>query len=655
MAFNTALERLYMSATVPPTLESYLIIDPADPYSVLTQVPQTRIFVPQASLQAYAAHEWWSQYILIGGTEEHTLAVSTTRVGTLGQAILGQGIVYAAVNHLSVSGPLNSDDIYLIRDSLKNLFTLDLSQAAITTLPSGAFQLCRFSSIVLPSTLRDMGSSAFVGCQNLQELEVPEGVLCADNLVSNCQQLKRLDLPSTLVSAQRLLSAYNFDETQNYECTITCRSFFPPKTGGIAVFTFGTADVRLQVPAVSASAYASAAGWKELSQHATVDAPALISVVGQHELSTDGLPADYRPSLSLIQQGNYGGYGANNTFGQLTVMGSKLLDLSTFTAYTDLYSDRAYTGRYGCKLMVNAPMTAEHVRLDFDMSENRWYFLSFPFDVKLRDVLTASNIEHWVVRSYSSANRAAMRGSQWQDVPFNGTLEARRGYAWMVSAGSAPDDNGHSDLRVSVEATGNVNQLFAQGDVSIPLSDYASTYEHNASWNFVGNPYPCYYRIGSLQQTMPITVWRGNYSYEQYRTYSPLDDADHELHPYEAFFVQKPPSASTLTFAAVGLRTFSEQPYTISLSEPLPLPVVLEDRLTGIATDLTADSYTFTSRPGRDDVRFVLLVGLAATGIQSVAMPSQQAGHPAINLLGQPVADGYRGIIISNGKITIKR
>ncbi len=263
MAFNTALERLYMSATVPPTLESYLIIDPADPYSVLTQVPQTRIFVPQASLQAYAAHEWWSQYILIGGTEEHTLAVSTTRVGTLGQAILGQGIVYAAVNHLSVSGPLNSDDIYLIRDSLKNLFTLDLSQAAITTLPSGAFQLCRFSSIVLPSTLRDMGSSAFVGCQNLQELEVPEGVLCADNLVSNCQQLKRLDLPSTLVSAQRLLSAYNFDETQNYECTITCRSFFPPKTGGIAVFTFGTADVRLQVPAVSASAYASAAGWKE--------------------------------------------------------------------------------------------------------------------------------------------------------------------------------------------------------------------------------------------------------------------------------------------------------------------------------------------------------------------------------------------------------
>ena len=313
MAFNTALERLYMSATVPPTLESYLIIDPADPYSVLTQVPQTRIFVPQASLQAYAAHEWWSQYILIGGTEEHTLAVSTTRVGTLGQAILGQGIVYAAVNHLSVSGPLNSDDIYLIRDSLKNLFTLDLSQAAITTLPSGAFQLCRFSSIVLPSTLRDMGSSAFVGCQNLQELEVPEGVLCADNLVSNCQQLKRLDLPSTLVSAQRVLSAYNFDETQNYECTITCRSFFPPKTGGIAVFTFGTADVRLQVPAVSASAYASAAGWKELSQHATVDAPALISVVGQHELSTDGLPADYRPSLSLIQQGNYGGYGANNT------------------------------------------------------------------------------------------------------------------------------------------------------------------------------------------------------------------------------------------------------------------------------------------------------------------------------------------------------
>ncbi len=745
LVFGGGMQRLYLSATTPPELYGYLAVNPNN-----YQFPLIRVYVPKGSLNAYLAHEWWAQHAIIDGDEEQTFTVATTAPGMLRQAIASQGVPLKGVNHLVVSGPLNGDDIFMIRDSLTNLFTLDMSQAVIRKLPKEAFSGCRFSSIQLPGTLLDMSGSAFIGCPNLEELVIPEGVLCVDNLVSNCNNLRSLDLPSTLVSAQRFLSVYNLaDDGSTYSCTVTCRAFFPPKTGTYAVFSYGQTDIKVRVPAMSQQAYASAAGWKSLAQEPSALTPASITVVGSQELSTDGLSAAFTPDLSLAQYGSYGSYSASNAFGLLTVKGSKPLNVGTFTAYTDMASDRSYDGRYGGELIAEAPMTAKSVRLDFDLDENWWYFISFPFDVKVSSIKTDADIQHWVIRSYSGQNRAAMRGAQWMDVPYNGTLEAHRGYIWQVSTGNY--DGSREDLRISVEATpSTMGNLFAQEDVSIALADYASTYEHNAGWNLIGNPYPCYYRIGALKQKVPITVKTTGYGYEQYRTYSPQDDANRELHPYEAFFVQKPADVSALVFGKEGRVAFAgsharataptggdnrrlinlvltahemtdhtrivlnaaaktgyeracdaakffgseqvPQLYSFIGSEPCALnerpeadgtvrlgvrtdaPVLctiamettsslgegqtgalLEDRMTGTLTDLTAAAYTFQSTPGRDDSRFVLHVGAAAiTGVNDVAVPQQPAHRPAVNLQGQPIGGSYKGIVIENGKLTIK-
>lgn len=762
LVFSGTIERLYLSASVPPALDYYLAVDPAT-----FTFPVVHIYVPQGSSEAYMANEWWAQHIILDGDGEKQVSVTTSRGGMLKETLQGQLMNYRSVNHLTVNGPLNDEDIQLIRDSLTNLLSLDMSGAIIRKLPKEAFRGCRFKSIQLPGTLRDMGNTAFGNCPFIEELVIPEGVENVDNMVSLCPKLQRIDLPSTVLSAQRVLSAYSFDEAQTYSCTITCRALFPPKAGSYAVFTYGTTDIKLRVPAISASAYASAAGWKDLSQETISDLPAQIAVVGKRELSTDNLPADYRPNIGLVQFGSYGSYGANDAFGLLRVTGSKPLNVETFSAFTDLYSDRNYNGRYGCELLNDAPLSAQRIRLDLNMSEDWWYFLSFPFDVKVSDITTDPDIEHWIIRSYSGANRAAMRGEQWLDVPYSGTLEARRGYIWQVTTGKV-SDYGRSNLRVSFEATGNtINNMFAREDVSIPLSDFSSTYEHNAGWNLVGNPYPCYYRIGGLKQTMPITVWEGRYAYEQYRTYSPIDDANRELHPYEAFFVQKPAGTAALIFGAegrqafnsnntrtdirvpssspagenerrlinltltadvgsdlqtltdytrvvlnpeakagyererdaakffsqseqvpqlytfigsescainerpeadgtvrLGVRTGSEQRCTISLDDRLTESLLLEDRTTGILTDLTTGSYTFTSRAGRDDSRFVLYVGAAATGISQL-QPTKLIPQTTFNLQGQPVSDNYKGIVIErsaeghlqgkNGKLIIKR
>ena len=750
LVFSGTIERLYLSATVPPALDYYLAVDPAT-----FTFPLVRVYVPKGSLEAYLANEWWAQHVILDGGEERTLSATTERAGTLASTIRAQGVNFKGINHLIVAGPLNDDDILLVRDSITNIFTLDLSQAAIRKLPKEAFQGCRFSSIQLPATLRDMGNSAFGVCPNLEELVVPEGVLCADNLVYSCPKLRSIDLHSTLVSADRVLNSYNFDETQTYQCTVTCRSFFPPKAGIYAVFSYGSVDVKVRVPAIAQQDYATASGWKDLTIETFDEMPASISVVGQRELSTDGLPAGYSPNLHLEQFGNYGSYSDNNAFGLLTVKCSKTLNVGEFTAYTDLYDDRYYSGRYGCELIAEAPMTAQSVRIDFDMGEGDWYYLSFPFDVKVSDIKTDADIQHWVIRSYSGANRAAMRGQQWQDMPYASTLEARRGYIWQVATSNDPDSYYRDNLRISVEATTNtIGNMFAHEDVSIPLADYASTYEHNAGWNFIGNPYPCYYRIGALKQTMPVTVKGNRYGYDQYRTYSPVDDINKVLHPYEAFFVQKPAGVDALVFGAEGrvafnssnarlsalggfsagngnrqvinlvltandiednarvvlnpdakagyererdaVKFFSQseqvpQLYTFIGSEPCAInerteadgrvmlgvrtssattcvlsvdlrpstpnlsPLMLEDRLTGTLTDLTKAAYTFTSRPGRDDQRFVLHVGASATSISDIHPSSFPSQSSTFNLQGQPVSNSYKGFVIENGKLTIKR
>ena len=750
LVFGGKIQRLHMAAAVPPELTYYLAVD----ISTYT-FPMVRVYVPKGSRNAYLANEWWAQHAIIDGEEEQQVTVTTTAVGMLKQVINAQGIPLKGVNHLVVSGPLNEDDIRIISDSLTNLFTLDMSQAIIRKLPKEAFSGCRFSSIKLPGTLQDMSGSAFVSCSNLEELVIPEGVLNADNLVSNCPKLRLLDLPSTLLSAKRFLSSYNFnDDGSTYSCTVTCRAFFPPKAGSYAVFTYGNVDIKVRVPAVSASAYASASGWKDLTQETFSEMPTNITVLGQQELNTDDLPSGYSPNIRLSQFGDYGGYGDNDAFGLLTVKGSKALNVGAFTAFTDLHDDRNYTGRYGCELLTETPMTAQSVHLDFVMSEDWWYFLSFPFDVKVSDIVTDKDIRHWVIRSYSGKNRAAMRGEQWIDVPYSSTLEANRGYIWQVSTGNDGEYN-RSDLSISVAATANtINNMFAHEDVSIPLSEYASTYEHNASWNLVGNPYPCYYHIGGLKQKMPITVWSGRmWEYDQYRTYSPVDDANKELHPYEAFFLQKPANASALVFGAegrvafgsnarayapsgfaagnsnrqvinltltandmedytrvvlnhdakigyelecdaakffsqseqvpqlytfigtepcainerpegdgmvrMGVRTAAATTCVLSMESLVPtdatLPIMLADQLTGTLTDLSREAYTFLSVPGRDDNRFALYVGAAATGILSVVGTQQQTVFPTMNLQGQPVGSDYKGIVIENGKLTIKR
>ena len=62
-----------------------------------------------------------------------------------------------------------------------------------------AFEQYGFSNIVLPSSLKTIGDSAFLSCSNLNNLTIPEGVETLNaNIVMDCKKIKSLTIPNTV-------------------------------------------------------------------------------------------------------------------------------------------------------------------------------------------------------------------------------------------------------------------------------------------------------------------------------------------------------------------------------------------------------------------------------------------------------------------------
>jgi M6 family metalloprotease-like protein len=184
---------------------------------------------------------------------------------------------------------------------------------------------------------------------------------------------------------------------------------------------------------------------------------------------------------------------------------------------------------------------AENVSLRLELWGNTWYYLSFPFDVKIADIQIDPGAS-FVFRKYDGDMRATVGfGNSWQNV--SDTLHAGVGYAFRCN---------QDVYNLILPAAGESGQnLFASASQVIPLQEYASGYASDKSWNLTGNPYPSYFDFRGIEFTAPITVWRNDNYYYGYVAYSPVDD-EYVLSPFEAFFVQKPNDLDVITFSPEG-------------------------------------------------------------------------------------------------------
>lgn len=625
------------------------------------------IYVPEGSGEAYRNAGIWNNYVIVAG-EGVTLDITLTEAGTLGEQILAQVEYLSDVNNLKVSGSINDDDLYNIKNRMTSLVNLDLSGVEreslqnnlfsdkrtlrTVVLPSGLrwiademFRNCTMlEDLILPGTLESIGGDAFYNCDNLRNISIPEGVTeMLDDAFYDCDALEEVSLPSTLSSINgytfygcnklknvsfteglKTISYRAFDNCTSldnvklpstletigvfafqqctslknislneglttisdrafYSCTslkeivlpstvtsidnafcycnnlkkVTCLSLLPPylynNYNNNSPFGSTSMEGRtLYAPALTLNKYKLVIGWDNFPVIEGINVmPENIYIYDAQSLTwPDGLAVAYKPNVTLGTTYKEPGY---YSYGSLQVEGNATVSVGNFNMAYDpeyYYHYSNYSTCYSA-LVNEAAVRADSISIILDIMTNSWYFLSFPFDVKVADIAPAYDNTNFVIRKYSGEARANGDFSNtWQNMTIDSVLHAGKGYIWQCNR---YDNNGsyQSMCRFVVSAMNNTNKnnIFANDDVNITLDEYLSEFGHNRSWNLAGNPYPCFYDTRFMNFTAPITVWSESNS--TYTAYSPMDD-EFILRPGEAFFVQRPVDTDGILFTATG-------------------------------------------------------------------------------------------------------
>ena len=407
---------------------------------------------------------------------------------------------------------------------------------SLTLLGASAFKGCTaLKTITLPDALTSLGTYAFNGCTALEKAEIGMGITSVPQyLFSGCTALKEVKLSPKTTTIQ----SYAFQNCAGltefhlppYLTTIQSNAFsgcsnlkeiyaYMPDVPAIAASTFSNyLTSTLYAPGFLFDAYYYDNGWRKFLEVLKCDLRPgdyeafytnkdLYFKEGEERITHD------RPIVELGNQGSIIVEGENQEF--------TTVDMLRGTTSSSLIGDDN--------------IVMDELRVKIEVSANRWYFLCFPYDVTISEC-TYPGKYAW--RYYDGALRAANGTGGWQKIEGD-VLKAGVGYIFQSNT------------------AGNLIVKFAEpefgGDRPTALTAHTSTNAANASWNFVGNPYTCYYNLISDDFASPITVWNGT----TYVAYRPGDDNYH-LQPYEAFFVQKTEDASAIDFKAEGRETYSQ-------------------------------------------------------------------------------------------------
>ena len=459
-----------------------------------------------------------------------------------------------------------------------------------TSIGYRAFANSGLTSIEINKGVKTIGGEAFQNCQNLTNLTLVKGLECIDSWAfSDCYNLRKLVLPTTLKRIE--------DGAFSNCSSLTDIDFAEGLTniGGSAFQSCGSLkDLHLptSLKRIEDNAFRYCSGLTE------VHVPSMITEIGDYAFKNCGLKAVYAYTITPVQINqntfDYKGvdlYAPDNSFYAyyINTQWGQFQDVKEFPAkYTSWYTPRnvdvqIYTDKpiqneddsnpadgnmepgsglifigdgqqlvkdlimnwqHGTNypaLIANNELSVEELKFIMNVYPGRWYFFSFPFDVKLKDI---QHDGKWVWRYYDGETRAANGTGGWKDVT-DEWLKANVGYIFQC--------NTEGDLELPIKAPDFTE---AEDDKDIPLQSYESVNAQDASWNFIGNPQTSYYGLENLEDfNAPVTVW--DQENQTYTAVMPGDD-DYDFHPFEAFFVQTPTGSSDMTFESNKRETFAQ-------------------------------------------------------------------------------------------------
>lgn len=509
-----------------------------------------------------------------------------------------------------------------------NLSKVTLNEGLVN-ISDKAFYQTAIDTLNCPSTLRSIRNSAFARCNNLRQINLNEGLTRIESGALANNKATEIVLPSSL----EYCAGGAF-----YDCdslvTIEARSVMPPNTDGNCPLS-GTDLTKavLYVPVWSLSEYQLAPGWNQFYTFRTSDfMPQYVKVNKDFYFTLrDELDPDYRPDIELTVTNNKITDSQGNDdyqHGNLTISGrSKLavndfsMVLSPFTKYIyeggyyDYYSNESYRYLRPTSLIVKGEMRAENVTINLWNATNRWQFVSFPFDVKVSDIVPVDSTTSWVIRGHSGAERAAGNAAAvWQNLSADDVLQASKGYIMQCFKPNDKNGNNYYAAQFTVRpltTTVNRQQIFNADNRTVALEEHLAEFEHNRSWNLIGNPYPSYFDTRFLDFGAPFMVWNSNN--QNYEAYSPVDDS-YILAPAEAFFVQRPVDQESITFLKDG-RQNDRYARTLVEEEPASAPQRIRaayDSNTHTAAQRTVFNITL-AKDGQQADRTRVVINEAAT------------------------------------------
>mgnify|MGYP003293015244 CR=1 FL=1 len=568
-------------------------------------------FIPSGMYEAYAADENWGAYnkqIISADMLELRTVEVTAKVGVsaIDEQIGEANRLYVA--NLKVKGTINDYDLFAIRSKYIHLLDLDLSEAYLVPAGDGfeyytgkrlteADQLgdCAFRdlnilrSVTLPATLKSIGREAFYGCSRLETMELPDGVTTmGQNAFDNCSSLQSIDFGSSL----RAVPYFAF-----YDCKELTSITLPASVTSIEGYAFSgcskLASVVLppRLESIGGSAFSRCSSLTELripSAVHTIGDNAFIGcplkdvytyIVEPQQINQNTFSA-YTTAMLHVPSTSWALYDYNTQWGQFVnktyfdepyeyfyIDHDYMLDDNTgridgdpdaeLNEHSGLIVegddeqglgeiDINHDGTDGPSIIGDDNITAESMKVNVVLKGRSWKFFCFPFDIEYSDITLVPDNDKFagdfVMYTYDGSQRASGE-SGWVRVAPTETLTAGKGY---IIQGST---NGTLQITVDGSALD-----FSADDKVTDMATHAAADDADASWNFLGNPYLCYYDLDALAEQFdsPLTVWDGS----QYLTYRPGDD-NYQLHPFEAFFVQKPEKLPNVQFKGNNRITYT--------------------------------------------------------------------------------------------------
>lgn len=388
----------------------------------------------------------------------------------------------------------------------------------IKTYGREAFEYCYALKEADLSTATSLGIECFYNCYSLKKVKLGDNITTIpQSAFKVCHALEEVVLGSSINSLGS--DCFYSDKKALKRVYITAPA--PPAVNGSPFYS--PSRVTLYVPEYAMVSYKLDNYWSQFTKvEPNPNTPDKVNLYKKLELTSNArIPNSPDMYLgggsSLIVNGN-----------NPQVFGSYKQRLQQDEEYTSSLISR-------CNAMTSAAST-----LQYYSSYRNWNYVCMPFDVKRSDIKMLSN-SGIAVRYYDSESRATNGASgNWKDVPADSVLHMGKGYIFRTS----------EYVFVEFPATEEThNAIFRSEAVTTPLVQYAAVESANAGWNFVGNPYTCFYDIYYMDFAAPITVW--NISNSTYSAYSAADD-EFVLMPSQAFFVQKPELVDAITFQPAG-------------------------------------------------------------------------------------------------------